>query len=256
MTSMSSGNNKAAIVIPCFNEEKRLPVAEYMQFISKQNDIDLVFVNDGSTDATLEVLYRLRDKHPSRILVLGLQQNIGKGNAVREGFSLIGGRQEYKFCGYWDADLSTPLSAVKDLMVCLERDRQLQIVTGCRLKSLGRTIERSSFRHYLGRVFATAASLALGLGVYDTQCGAKIFRCSQLTSDLFKEQFLSRWLFDVEIFFRLQNICGKQEVGVSLYEYPLKKWVHVGNSKVAWTDFFIAPFELIKLVRFYRRLHA
>src|SRR5437762_2862299 len=71
-----------------------------------------------------------------------------------------------------------------------------------RVKLLGRNIQRSLIRHYCGRVFATVASLALGVDVYDTQCGAKIFRATPEMRQIFATPFRSQWIFDVEILSR------------------------------------------------------
>jgi hypothetical protein len=114
------------------------------------------------------------------------------------------------------------------------------MVFGARVRLLGRTVERQTLRHYLGRVFATAASLGLGLGIYDTQCGAKLLRVSPLVQSLFQQPFTTRWLFDVEILARLiqsrrgTDLRPAQEM---IYEFPLDEWHDIVGSKVKGRDF-------------------
>ncbi|MDQ1419024.1 MAG: hypothetical protein QOJ52_986, partial [Acidimicrobiaceae bacterium] len=74
---------------------------------------------------------------------------------------------------------------------------------GSRIARLGSTIERTARRHLLGRVFATAASVALGCQVYDTQCGAKVFRVTPALTVALQRPFRSAWAFDVELQSRL-----------------------------------------------------
>ncbi len=127
---------------------------------------------------------------------------------------------------------------------------------GSRVKLLGKRIERRPLRHYLGRVFATAVSLALSLHVYNTQCGAKLFRVSASLNELFAEPFRSRWIFDVEIIARLvKNRRGKklpqpQEV---VYEMPLTEWRDIRGSKVKPYDFVKAIIELARIYNHYIR---
>jgi dolichyl-phosphate beta-glucosyltransferase len=124
------------------------------------------------------------------------------------------------------------------------------MVVGARVKLLGREIERRAARHYSGRVFATVASLLLNLPIYDTQCGAKLFRASSELKGILAESFQSRWIFDVEIIARLirsRRITGGDPVEHSIYEVPLRQWMDVRGSKVRLSDFFTAGWDLLRI---------
>ena len=136
------------------------------------------------------------------------------------------------FAGYWDADLATPLDTIAPFCQLLESRSEIDMVFGARVRLLGRAIERSPLRHYLGRVFATAASLTIGLPIYDTQCGAKLFRVCPLVRSLFQQPFMTRWLFDVEIIARLIQACQRDELRSPkdlIYEFPLQTWSRCGG---------------------------
>ena len=130
--------------------------------------------------------------------MLHLARNSGKGEAVRQGL-LSALASDTELVGYWDADLSTPLDELPRFMKLLEERPTLHMVLGARVALLGRIIERYHIRHFTGRVFATAASIVLGLPVYDTQCGAKLFRASSELSAVLSSPFSNPWSFDVEL---------------------------------------------------------
>jgi hypothetical protein len=124
---------------------------------------------------------------------------------------------------------------------------------GARIKLLGRRVVRRASRHYLGRVFATAASLTLDLGVYDTQCGAKLFRVTPGTAEIFAERFISRWIFDVEIIARMIAVHRRRNgvpVERLIYELPLQEWQDVGGSRIKLIDW---PIAFVDLMRIYFR---
>jgi hypothetical protein len=119
---------------------------------------------------------------------------------------------------------------------------------GARVRLLGRRIERSAVRHYLGRVFATAAATVLGIPIYDTQCGAKLLRVTPETISLFAEPFSSRWIFDVELIARyIQNVGSVERARGQIFEFPLHIWEDVKGSKVKPRHFFIALLDLWKI---------
>jgi dolichyl-phosphate beta-glucosyltransferase len=239
---------RTRIVVPCYNEAKRLDVPAFDRFLAATEDVGFVFVNDGSTDGTLAVLRGIAARWPRRIDVIDQQPNAGKAEAVRVGM-LDAFSSGAKYAGYFDADLATPLDAIEQFIETLDRNPNIDIVIGARLLLLGRHIERDAKRHYLGRAFATAASVVLDLPVYDTQCGAKVFRTNDVNRDLFGAPFGSRWIFDVEIFARYLNGPGTRE---ALYELPLNRWTDVGDSKVKSSDFLRAIAEMASIYRTYR----
>ncbi|MFQ6070884.1 MAG: glycosyltransferase family 2 protein, partial [Candidatus Aminicenantales bacterium] len=124
--------------------------------------------------------------------------------------------------------------------------------SGCRLKRMGATIERHWYRHYFGRVFATGASLVLGLPIYDTQCGAKLLR-AELAGILFERPFISRWLFDIELLARMIQLLGRKKVMTSVVELPLERWEDKGESKVKLLYIPKVPFELLLIGLTYRK---
>jgi glycosyltransferase involved in cell wall biosynthesis len=241
------------IVIPCYNEAGRLDVREFTDYPARDQRTYFLFVNDGSTDGTRGVLDGLNRQDPCVFRVLHLRRNAGKAEAVRQG-ALLALQSAPSYVGYWDADLATPLGVIGEFRALLETRSPLELVLGSRVRLLGREVHRSRRRHYLGRVFATMASTVLGLSVYDTQCGAKLFRATPATHRLFQEPFRSSWIFDVEILARmvrdryLSSGPGAERV---VCELPLPCWRDVDGSKVKARDFLRAPFELAVIYRHY-----
>jgi dolichyl-phosphate beta-glucosyltransferase len=239
-------SGQTIVVVPCYNEAHRLDVAAYDAFLARGADVSLLFVDDGSTDDTPLLHERLRQRHPQRVLILRLGTNVGKAEAVRRGLRLAF-RRRAEFVGYWDADLATPLDAIRRFEAILRSRPELMLVMGSRVALLGRQIRRRWRRHLLGRAFATAASLVLQLPVYDTQCGAKLFRVTPATIDLFRLPFKTRWVFDVEILARIATAIRtdtEMPVEGAIYEYPLENWHDVQGSRLKPMDFVTAAIDL------------
>ena len=238
--------SRAALVIPCYNEELRLPVDAFRDFARSDPVADLLFVDDGSTDGTWRLLEQLVAAVPERISAIRLERNSGKAEAVRQGLLLLIERG-HALVGFWDADLATPLGAVRRFIRVFGRHPDVQWVLGARVRLLGRSIERRQVRHYLGRVFATMASMVLGVPIYDTQCGAKLFRATPSLAAVLERPFLSRWIFDVEMIARLTQVEARRDVTHAIYEVPLREWHDVSGSKVRPQDFIKAILELVQL---------
>jgi glycosyltransferase involved in cell wall biosynthesis len=240
---------RTGLVIPCYNEEERLDVPAFSSFLQRNPQTCIIFVDDGSEDGTAAQLRRIRDSAGERAVIISLERNVGKAEAVRQGmlraFQLV---EEH--AAFWDADLSTPLDVVEDFSMILDRMPDVDAVFGARVQLLGREIRRKRARHYFGRVFATVVSVMLGLPVYDTQCGAKMFRnCPEVIS-CFEEPFSSRWIFDVELIARLciaKRRSGAEDLSRMIYEYPLKQWIDVAGSKIRPSYLFQVNIDLLRI---------
>ena len=228
-------------------------MAEFRRFLDS-HDIAFVFVDDGSRDATLKVLNEIRTGREHRVDVLPLERNQGKAEAVRRGMAYALERP-FHYVGFWDADLATPLDSIPSFVELLDERPAVDMVFGARVKLLGRQIERRASRHYLGRVFATAVSYVLRLPIYDTQCGAKLFRANPTTRALFRAPFISRWIFDVEVIARFIAETGSTRLAAEkIYEFPLMQWADIQGSKLKGSDFGAAARDLLRIYRTYRKL--
>lgn len=236
-----------AIVVPCFNEAKRLEPRAFESFAHCHAGARFVFVDDGSTDETHALLLQLCEREPQRFELLTLEKNLGQGEAVRAGISHAL-RSDARYVGYWDADLATPLEEIPRFAEVLDRDEHCVLVLGSRRPTATNHVRRKPLRYALGRAFAWTAAGVLRMGVYDTQCGAKLFRRSPETASVFATAFVSRWIFDVEILVRLIRLRGSARAArTSVHELALHAWRDVEGSKLTPLDFARAPWELLKI---------
>jgi dolichyl-phosphate beta-glucosyltransferase len=255
--ALEKTTDTTVLVVPCYNEAARLRPEVFRSGVAEYPWLRFLFVDDGSSDDTRSVLETMA-RGSDRLSVLSLSVNSGKAEAVRLGM-LRALETGAGFVGYWDADLSTPLDAIPGFMEVFRSLPRLEIVMGSRVQMLGRDIRRTPTRHYFGRVFATGASLALGLPVYDTQCGAKIFRATNHLRRLLSRPFISRWMFDVELLARFIDTPDEGNAAVVnradlIYELALQQWVDEPGSKVRTKDGVRALTDLVRIYAMRRRL--
>jgi dolichyl-phosphate beta-glucosyltransferase len=241
------------VVVPCFNEESRLPRQSFLNFVASHQDIAFLFVDDGSRDGTRSLLESLQADAPTSFAVLSLPQNSGKGEAVRRGL-LDAMSNAPNFVGYWDADLATPLEELPQFIAIGAAHADVFLIMGSRIRRLGSQIDRATSRHYIGRAFATLASVVLGLSVYDTQCGAKVMRVQPALHAALLSPFRGRWSFDVELIQRLiherRRFTGLDMLSITrsgIIEVPLSRWKDVSGSKVRLRDGITAFAQLAGL---------
>ena len=238
--------SRLSLVVPCYNEASRLAPDAFQRFLAAHPDAHLVLVDDGSDDGTAAILEGIRKAAPEAVTWLQHPLRRGKAEAVRTGM-LAALERRADLVGFLDADLATPLAIVDDFLAVFETRPAVEFVLGSRVMLMGRDIRRRPVRHYLGRIFATAVSLALDLPVYDTQCGAKMLRVTADTAALFAAPFRSPWIFDVELigrYLRLPVAPGTPARRDRLYELVLPVWHDRPGSKLRWYDFARAVVDL------------
>ncbi len=235
---------KICVIIPCYNEAQRLELEVFREFVSREQRFDFCFVNDGSLDNTSEVLHRAVELEPERFLLVDNADNRGKAEAVRSGVLYVNSLNRYKIMGYLDADLATPLEDLYLLADVMDRNPNVCMTMGARLKRLGANVQRKAYRHYLGRGFATLVSMLYQLPVYDSQCGAKLLK-SELVSVGFSETFHSGWLFDVELILRIREKYPNYDQ--IIHEVPLNTWIEKGDSRIKFKHLLKMPRELFHI---------
>ena len=222
------------VVIPCYNEEKRLLSKTFLNFVDSNLGYHLCFVNDGSTDNTLNVLNTLSKDREANISVFNCEKNGGKGEAVRQGVLHLAKDPQLDYIGYLDADLSTDFKDFDDLVKTIETSK-FKIVSGSRMSRMGAHITKESARKIISKTINLIIRSILKMPFNDTQCGAKIMD-KDIVKHMFKTPFITRWLFDVEIFIRMRKHYGKKEAISYICEKPLKRWIHADGSKLSMKD--------------------
>ncbi|MDP2922712.1 MAG: glycosyltransferase [Candidatus Omnitrophota bacterium] len=239
--------NSIALVIPCYNEEKRLNAQAFVDELEKNPKLTFLFVNDGSKDDTLLIIQKICARNPYGAFYFSLDNNKGKGEAVRQGILYLLGKNKYDIIGFWDADLAVSLTEVWDFVEIFMKNPNVKAVIGSRVHLAGRSIEHVHLRHYFGRLFATIIDLTFDIRIYDTQCGAKIFAANILAPAV-KEPFGSKWIFDAELIVRLSRLIKNDSW---LYEVPVKEWRNVSGTKRSVSAYTKALFDYLNLMRRY-----
>ncbi|HXM40765.1 MAG TPA: dolichyl-phosphate beta-glucosyltransferase [Bryobacteraceae bacterium] len=212
-----------SIIIPAYNEEKRLPATLRQVICYLQRGgwpyAEILVVDDGSKDGTARVAEEMREAFPE-LRVLRNPGNRGKGYAVRHG--MLECRGEWAL--FTDADLSTPIEELDKLWQAAERDGA-QVAVGSRAldrRLIG--VHQSWFRENVGRVFNLVMRASTGLPFHDTQCGFKLFE-ARAARDIFQRQLLYGFGFDAEVLF-IGRRLGYREIEVAV------RWNDVEGTKM------------------------
>ncbi len=219
--------NILSIVIPAYNEQSSIEctldkIIEYFQ--DTNTTFELIIVDDGSSDNSLEILkkYRaLKYKNilPNKIILLNNKRNMGKGFSVQRGVL----KSKGKFVLFTDADLSTPIEEVGKMLLYLQNG--YNITLGSRsLKESKVIIRQNILRQSMGKIFNKLVRLFLNIKYSDTQCGFKCFD-RKAVDMIFPILKIMDFSFDVEILYLAQKL------GLNVIEIPVR-WKNVEDSKV------------------------
>jgi glycosyltransferase involved in cell wall biosynthesis len=246
-----SSQNLIILIVPCFNEEKRWNL-EYWQTIGQISGLKLCFVNDGSKDRTsMGIKPLLVNSHH---ILLELPKNVGKAEAIRQGFNHILNERALGI-GFLDADGAFP---ILDVETQIEKFRRLSESTlnppsvwSSRVKLAGRFIERDLKRHYLARILVTLLAIRFKFTIYDTQCGLKIFPHSKSLESCMKAPFKTHWFVDLEIFLRWRTEIGSELI---IWEEPLLGWNDVAGSKLSGRQYLTVLKDIQQLNAYMRKV--
>ena len=243
-------DHQIAIVVPCFNEAQRLNL-DYWNYILHNNDSILwIFADDGSTDDTPGVLEKLT--HNPNCLIIKNSVNLGKGETIRNAWnSIFLNGNSILGLGFLDADGAFDKDEIELIISKFRKiitEDRFNVVSTSRVALSGRQILRHKSRHYLGRLLATYMTHDWLDSPYDTQCGFKMFKYTPEFRNAIYKPFLSRWLFDIELFMRLYG-----DSTLKVWEEPLNYWKDIDGSKMTFGRMIKTLPEILivrKLVKF------
>ena len=230
-----------SIVVPCFNEEKRLPrtIEQIERYLAGQGiPYELILVDDGSTDGTRKIMDAAA-KRSRRVRIQALPRNRGKGRALAEGVAAAGGSEIL----VTDADLSTPIEELDKLQAELAKGAGVAIASRA-LRDSRVEISQPIYRVLMGKVFNLLVQVVLLPGIWDTQCGFKLFR-ADVAHDAFAKLTTDGFGYDPEVLYR-----AKQR-GVRIAEVPVI-WRNSAPTKVSPIKSSLDMFRHILRVRFRR----
>lgn len=227
-----------SIVVPAYNEEKRLPLSlQKIETYLKSRDFsyEMIVVDDGSRDATREVISQFAATRPwVRLLHYdtpsGHPLNRGKGYAVRQGVLHSSGRDLL----FTDADLSSPIGEMEKLLPPISRGDFDVAFASRALPTSILKIHQPWYREWMGRTFNLFVQSIIGTTIRDTQCGFKAFR-GEAAKDIFRRAQIDGFGFDTEVLFLAQKLKYR------VVEVPVE-WQHYDNSRV---NPLVAPFSMI-----------
>ena len=228
-----------SVVVPCYNEERRLPstIEQIQRYLDGTGaSYELILVDDGSTDGTRKVMNDAASRHPS-VRIEALPRNRGKGRALAEGVAAASGKEIL----ITDADLSTPIEELEKLQAALDKGAGAAIASRA-LRGSRVEVSQPVYRVMMGKAFNLIVQLVLLPGIWDTQCGFKLFR-ADVAKDAFGALTTDGFGFDPEVLFRAKKR------GVRIAEVPVV-WRNSAPTKVSPISSSLDMFKHVVRIRF------
>jgi len=234
---MSDYPKSLSVVIPLYNEEKRWEKGFKicLKFYKEYKNWEFIFVNDGSTDKTEEVV-KNSIQVLSRMKLVSYSKNQGKGFALKKGVE----KTTKKYILITDIDFSTPMEELKKFYPLIKN--QADIVIGSRKAKGAQIVERQKvLREWLGARFTDLSNLWLKLNISDFTCGFKLFK-ADVGKKLFKLSKIKRWGYDTEIIYLAKKLNYK------ITEVPVE-WENDERTRVSLMKDTLNSFCELLLIR-------
>lgn len=209
---------KLSVVVPCYNEAQRLPwsLRKVEAYLLDRVTFELILVDDGSCDSTPRLIKEAAARPYVRAVTLPV--NRGKGRALKEGIALSQGQMVLAS----DADFSTPIEELSKLERTIEAGADIAI--GSRAKRGAREVDQPIYRRVMGKGFNLLVQALLLPGIWDTQCGFKLFK-GDVARQLFAQLSTSGFAYDVEI------LVLARRSGFTVIEVPVR-WINSATTRV------------------------
>jgi glycosyltransferase involved in cell wall biosynthesis len=238
------------MIVPCFNEEKRIKL-NYWNDLARIPNVHWIFVNDGSSDDTKEVLNKITNS-----TIIDINKNVGKAEAIRKGIT-----ETYKknsgesfWVGYLDADSAFEIEDIRKVIeLVYSKSSAYDSYWGSRVALAGRKITRNNLRHILSRILITIFGYKMRDLPYDPQTGFKIFKFNNQQMEIFEKRFETKWFVDLEILIRYQ-VLEKQIM--KIWEEPVNTWKDVDGSNIRGFELITVVNDLIKILRIIRKMRS
>ena len=244
----SSSNQDLFMIVPCFNEEKRINL-DYWNKLSEIPNVQWIFVNDGSSDGTKSLLNQI-----SNSSVINLERNSGKAEAIRKGIldTFDKNPAEMFQFGYLDADSAFEIEDIKNVVkLSFSKESTFDSYWGSRVALSGRNITRNNLRHILSRILITIFGYRMGNLPYDPQTGFKIFKFNKEQMAIFDRNFETKWFVDIEILLRFKAVNGKD---MRIWEEPVNTWKDIEGSKIRGLELITVFRDLVKILLIIRKV--
>lgn len=235
---------KLSVVIPCYNEasrgnfKKRIEdVLKYLKECESISSFEVICVNDGSTDDTLNILQNFGNS-----IILISHNNRGKGYSLKRGFEICTG----ELCLMMDADLSVPLEYIEQFYLELRENKNLALIGSRRCDGAQILKEQGTIRRGIGKISRFITQKILGLDIIDTQCGFKMTR-SKYVKEILGNIHSNRWLFDIELLVYLQN------KNIKLVEVPVSWGTELESTLRSFNAVITSAWEILVILVTFRR---